>query len=51
MNMPLLQLKNVKKYYNIKQNAFKFSSSSTIKKVIDDVSFELNEGEVLVPSW
>ncbi len=47
--MPLLQLKNVKKYYNIKQNAFKFSSSSTtIKKVIDDISFELHEGEVLV---
>jgi peptide/nickel transport system ATP-binding protein len=47
--MPLLQLKNVKKYYSIKQNALKFfSQSSKIKKVIDDVSFELDEGKVLV---
>jgi len=47
--VPLLQLKNVKKYYSIKQNALKFfSQSSKIKKVIDDVSFELDEGKVLV---
>jgi peptide/nickel transport system ATP-binding protein len=46
---PILKLKHVKKYYSMKQNALKFFSSSlTIKKVIDDVSFELNEGEVLV---
>ena len=47
--MPLLELKHVKKYYSIKQNAFKFvSPSMKIKKVIDDVSFGLNQGEVLV---
>ncbi len=47
--MPLLQLKNVKKYYSIKQNALNFfSRSSKIKKVIDDVSFDLDEGKVLV---
>ncbi len=47
--MPLLELKNVKKYYSIKQNAFKFISPSLkIKKVVDDVSFELDPGEVLV---
>jgi peptide/nickel transport system ATP-binding protein len=47
--MPLLELKHVKKYYSLKQNAFKFISPSVkIKKVIDDVSFELDRGEVLV---
>jgi peptide/nickel transport system ATP-binding protein len=47
--MSLLQLKHVKKYYPIKQNAFKFISPSLkIKKVIDDVSFELDRGKVLV---
>ena len=46
---PILQLKNVKKYYSMRQNALNFFSSSlTIKKVIDDISFELAEGEVLV---
>ncbi len=47
--MSLLQLKHVKKYYSIKQNALKFFSSSLmIKKVIDDISFELDQGKVLV---
>ncbi len=47
--MSLLELKHVKKYYSLKQNAFKFiSPSKKIKKVIDDVSFELDQGEVLV---
>jgi peptide/nickel transport system ATP-binding protein len=47
--MPLLELKHVKKYYSIKQNPFKFGSSSIkIKKVIDDVSFGLDQGKVLV---
>ena len=47
--MPLLQLKHIKKYYPVKQNPLKLSlSSSSINKVIDDISFELDEGKVLV---
>jgi peptide/nickel transport system ATP-binding protein len=47
--MSLLQLKNIKKYYSIRQNALKFLSSSiNTKKVIDGVSFELDQGKVLV---
>jgi peptide/nickel transport system ATP-binding protein len=47
--MSLLQLKHVKKYYSVKQNALKFFSPSIkIKKVIDDVSFDLDQGKVLV---
>jgi peptide/nickel transport system ATP-binding protein len=46
--MPLLQLEHIKKYYPIKQNPLKFSSSSSSIKVIDDISFELDEGKVLV---
>lgn len=46
--MPLLQIQNVKKYFSTKQNPFKLSSSSSNFKVIDDVSFELDEGKVLV---
>src|SRR5919112_1559060 len=47
--MSLLQLKNIKKYYSIMQNALNFISPSiNTKKVIDDVSFELDQGKVLV---
>src|SRR6476619_6609695 len=47
--MPILQLKHIKKYYHVKQNPLKLSStSSSINKVIDDISFELDEGKVLV---
>ncbi|MBA3749427.1 MAG: ABC transporter ATP-binding protein [Nitrosopumilus sp.] len=47
--MSLLQLKHVKKYYSVKQNALKFFSPVIkIKKVIDDVSFDLDQGKVLV---
>ena len=47
--MSLLQLKNIKKYYSIRQNALNFISPSiNTKKVIDGVSFELDQGKVLV---
>src|SRR5919107_74507 len=47
--MSLLQLKNIKKYYSIRQNTLKFLSPSiNTKKVIDGVSFELAQGKVLV---
>ncbi len=45
---PLLQVKHIKKYFILNQNIFKINSSKSIKKAIDDVSFELEQGEVLV---
>ena len=40
--MSLLQLKNIKKYYTMRQISLKFLSPSiNTKKVIDGVSFEL----------
>ena len=47
--MSLLQLKNIKKYYTVRQISLKFLSPSiNTKKVIDGVSFELDQGKVLV---
>ncbi len=46
---PLLQLKNVNKTFPIHRNIFHlFSSSNPTRKVIDNVSFDLERGEVLV---
>ncbi len=47
--MPLLQVKNIKKYFTVNQNILRrFSSTIQIKKAVDDVSFDLELGEVLV---
>lgn len=46
--MSLLQLKHVNKSFPAKQNPFKLLSQSSNIKVIDDVSFELDDGKVLV---
>jgi peptide/nickel transport system ATP-binding protein len=46
--MSLLKLKHVKKSFPAKQNPFKLLSPSPNIKVIDDVSFELDDGKVLV---
>jgi peptide/nickel transport system ATP-binding protein len=46
--MSLLQLNHVQKSFPAKQNPFQLLSSSSSIKVIDDVSFELDEGKVLV---
>lgn len=49
MTSPLLQLNNVNKSFPIHNNIFDiFNSSSKNKKVIDNVSFKLEQGEVLV---
>ena len=46
---PLLQLRKVNKTFPIHRNIFQlFSSSNSIRKVIDNVSFDLGQGEVLV---
>jgi peptide/nickel transport system ATP-binding protein len=45
----LLQLNHVKKYFPIKKSIFSVLPSSVkVKKAVDDVSFELDSGEVLV---
>jgi oligopeptide transport system ATP-binding protein len=45
MKAPLLQVKNIKKYYPINRSFF--SQSSSWVKAVDDVSFTVNEGETL----
>ena len=46
---PLLQVRNVNKTFPIHRNIFHISSSSNpARKAIDNVSFDLGQGEVLV---
>jgi oligopeptide/dipeptide ABC transporter ATP-binding protein len=44
MNNTLLEVKNLKKYFNLR-GGFLFQSSSGIIKAVDDISFSIKEGE------
>jgi oligopeptide transport system ATP-binding protein len=44
MNNKLLEVKNLKKYFNLR-GGFLFQSSSGIIKAVDDISFSIKEGE------
>ena len=43
MSEPLLEVKNLKQYFNIRTDMGRFASL----KAVDDVSFNINNGETL----
>ncbi|MGO1371626.1 MAG: ABC transporter ATP-binding protein [Senegalia sp. (in: firmicutes)] len=45
MNEPLIEIRNLKKYFKVKNNFFK--SNDQYVKAVDDISFNINKGETL----
>jgi peptide/nickel transport system ATP-binding protein len=46
MPEPILNIRNLKKYYEIKQGLLAFRADPIYVKAVDDVSFNINKGEI-----
>jgi peptide/nickel transport system ATP-binding protein len=46
MGEPILQIRNLKKYYEIKQGLLAFRAEPIYVKAVDDVTFTINKGEI-----
>ena len=46
MEEPILQIRNLKMYYEIKQGLLAFRAKPIFVKAVDDVTFNINKGEI-----